>query len=359
MTSYQKVIKYYPLILFWIGGIPQVHGQPDSFPNDLFGSEELFTITLRGEMRKLLNDRSGEPTYFPLELSFADANQGTVEIPVKVRTRGHFRRLRENCTYPPLLINFKKGGPQENTIFARQDKLKLIMPCRDDKLVIQEFLAYKIYNLITPYSFRARLVNVTLQPTDKKKESSFYGVLLEEEKQMAARNQMISIEKDLRPQMVQRDYFLPMAMFEYLIGNTDWSVNYLQNIKLIAQDSNSVPIAVPYDFDHSGMVNAPYAHPAPELKLASIRDRRYRGYCIPLMEAYDPVIKRFESLKPSIYAIYQDSPLLDDAARKSALRFLDDFYAILQHPEQLEKDLMYPCDPKGTGNVIIRGLREN
>ena len=176
---------------------------------------------------------------------------------------------------------------------------------------------------------------------------------------MARRNGMIPVERDLRPQEVQRQPFLEMALFEYLIGNTDWSIQYLQNIKLIAKDTNAAPIAVPYDFDHSGIVNAPYAHPAPELKMNSIKQRRYRGYCIQAMDVYAETIARFQELKPAIYAIYQNNPLIDEKYQKTTIRFLDEFYETLQNPQKLEKDLLYPCDPNGTGNVVIQGLREH
>ncbi|HQU52259.1 MAG TPA: hypothetical protein PK643_04555 [Saprospiraceae bacterium] len=333
--------------------------QPVNSRAALFESDEVFQITLRGEMKALMKDRSGDPVYYPLELAYTFQNNPETTIPVEVRTRGHFRRLRENCFYPPLLINFKKNGPQEHTLFSEQNKLKLVMPCKQDQYVIYEWLAYQIYSLVTPNSFRARLVKVQLEESGKKPKDPFYGVLLEEEKQMARRNGLIPVERDLRPQEVQRQPFLEMALFEYLIGNTDWSIQYLQNIKLIAKDTNAAPIAVPYDFDHSGIVNAPYAHPAPELKMNSIKQRRYRGYCIQAMDVYAETIARFQELKPAIYAIYQNNPLIDEKYQKTTIRFLDEFYETLQNPQKLEKDLLYPCDPNGTGNVVIQGLREH
>ena len=105
-------------------------------------------------------------------------------------------------------------------------------------------------------------------------------MLLEDENKMAKRNGGISITRKMRPNQTEPNTFLTMAVFQYLIGNTDWSVQYMQNIKLVAADSIAVPVAVAYDFDHSGMVNAPYAKPAEELRMSSVRERRYRGYCI-------------------------------------------------------------------------------
>src|SRR5258706_992770 len=121
---------------------------------------------------------------------------------------------------------------------------------------------------------------------------------------MAKRNKMVVINKEmLKMQDAQRDNFIQMAVFEYLIGNTDWSVQYQQNIKLIAKDSLSVPYTVPYDFDHAGMVDAPYALPAEELWMRSVRERRYRGFCINDMKQFAETFALYNRLKDDIYKL--------------------------------------------------------
>jgi hypothetical protein len=150
-----------------------------------------------------------------------------------------------------------------------------------------------------------------------------------------------------------------MAVFEYLIGNTDWSVQYLQNIKLIGKDSMSIPSTVAYDFDHAGIVDAPYAKPAPELMLTSTSTRRYRGFCLENMTAFKEVFAFYNDLKGSIYGIYSGNPLLDEKYIKSTLKFLDDFYATINDPKKAQKEFLYPCDKAGTGNVVIKGLQNN
>lgn len=325
----------------------------------LFDSPELLRISLSGNLRPVLNNRDAEPKLYPLELSYAKADSSICSIPVQVRTRGHFRRMKGNCDYPPLMIQFPEQGPQRSTIFREQQQLKLVMPCAEDKFIVREWLVYQLYNLLTPNSFRARLVTLTLRDDkSKKQEGPFYGILLEEEDQMAKRNGMIAVERSLKPQQTRREDFLAMAVFEYLIGNTDWSVQYRQNIKLIAVDSSAVAIPVPYDFDHSGIVNAPYAAPAAELHMRSIRQRRYRGYCIQDMQVYEPVIARFNRLKKDIYSTYTNCPLLDAKYLKSTVDYLDAFYAVINDPKSLKSEFSYPCDAQGTGNVVIKGLKK-
>jgi len=335
-------------------------GEVTSAQTGLFESDEVLPVKLKGALRGLLNDRSSVPQNFPLVLSVAKEDSTQTEIPVQVKTRGHFRRTMGGCTYPPLLIQFPKEGPYLSSIFKQQKKMKLVMPCSGDNYVVREWLVYKLYNLFTPLSFRARLVQVTMQDEKTKKTSGpFYGLLLEEEKQMARRNKMIAVEKKLNPRQVQADPFLTMAVFQYLIGNTDWSTQYLQNIKLLAKDSLAIPIAVPYDFDHAGIVNAPYAKPAEELQMRSIQERRYRGYCMPDLKPFEPVIALYNSLKNEIYSLYATCPLLDEKYKKSTARYLDEFYATINNPKAWQKDFAYPCDKNGTGNVVIKGLKED
>ena len=280
-------------------------------------------------------------------------------MPVEMRTRGHFRKLKENCTYPPLLIKFSSDPAHSSSIFKDQSKLKLVMPCAGDDYVVREWLAYKIYNLVTPQSFRARLVKVKLEDEKSKKSvNPFYGILLEEEKQMAARNKATLTEQKLKPQQTQREAFLRMAVFQYLIGNTDWSVEYLQNIKLIKTDESSLAITVPYDFDHAGIVNAPYARPAEELLMNSVQERRYRGYCMPDVKDFEVTIVLYNKLKKDIYDLFTNCKYLDAKSLKATIKFLDGFYETINNPKAWQKDFAYPCDKNGTGNVVIKGLRE-
>jgi hypothetical protein len=329
-----------------------------SFDELLFDSEGILEITLKGNVRELLNDRSDKSQYHSLTLLYKKDN-ADISIPVEMKTRGHFRKLKENCTYPPLLIKFSASPVLASSLFAKQSKLKLVMPCAGEDYIVREWLTYKIYNLVTPQSFKARLVKVKLEDAKNKKAvNPFYGLLLEEEQQMAVRNKATLTEQPLKPQQTQLDAFLRMAVFQYLIGNTDWSVQYLQNIKLIKTNASSLPITVPYDFDHAGIVNAPYAHPAEELLMRSVLERRYRGYCINDLKVFEPTIALYNKLKKDIYDLYTSCTYLDARSIKASIKFLDGFYEAINSTKTWQKDFAYPCDKNGTGNVVIKGLRE-
>jgi len=325
----------------------------------LFESDEILSITLKGNIRQLLNDRADKPTSHAITLPYRDKDSSELSIPVKMKTRGHFRKLKENCKYPPLQISFPADVDRLSP-FNGQKKLKLVMPCAGDEYVIREWLVYKIYNIITPKSFRAKLVRIQLSDTKSKKQPApFYGFLIEDEKNMALRNKAMMVEQKLRPEETKQDAFLIMAVFQYLIGNTDWSIQYLQNIKLLKTDSFPQLITVPYDFDHSGIVNAPYAHPAEELLMRSVQERRYRGYCIRDMKLFERPIALFNRSKSAIYNLYTKNELLDEKYIKSVVKYFDEFYATINDPKSWQKDFAYPCDPNGTGNVVIKGLKED
>lgn len=311
-------------------------------------------------MKTILNDRDVDSENHEASLSYQQ-DQIVYNIPIKIKTRGHFRKMTINCKYPPLYLNFKKFITPEESIFSEQDKLKLVTSCRGEDFVMHEYLVYKLYNLISPKGFDARLVNVALNDTVKDKSTDpFLGFVIEEEKQMALRNNSIVRElQGLRPESTQRDDFLKMAVFQYMIGNTDWSVQFQQNIKFDCYRLFQSTHCGPLHFHHAEIVRAPYAKPAPELQMRSTLQRRYRGYCLPDMSEFESVFEIFNKFKDDFYSLYNDNTLISDGYKKQTIKFLDDFYETINDPEKARKAFTYPCDNSGTGNVVIKGLKKN
>ncbi len=321
----------------------------------LFGADSALQLVLAGDVRQLLNDRKQDPTYYSMALMWNTGSQwDTVQI--RARTRGHFRRQASVCTYPPILLNFSKEGAA-NTLFTGQDKLKLVLPCQVEKYVMREYVVYQLYQQLTPRGFRARRVELQFQEKGRLSKP-IAAILLEDEHEMAARNEMKLLENQIvKPTDTNPDDFLRMAMFQLMIGNTDWSVQYQQNVKLVQDKAANRPTPVPYDFDHSGIVSASYAKPAAELKLNSVRERRYRGNCQPDPRAFDAVIAEFQSKRESFFAVCRNAAYLDEASRKFMIGYLEDFFELLNNADRLRRVLAYPCDPAGTGNVIIKGMK--
>jgi hypothetical protein len=324
----------------------------------LFDNDDILHLKLTGKLNDLFNDRNKNTVYHPMLLQYMQKDSTQLPIQLTVRTRGHFRRLKENCKMPPLLLNFPKTAPIKNTVFENQKKLKLVVPCQGDEYIIREWLVYKLYNIITDQSFRAKLVQVEFEDSSKRRKTeTHYCILLEDDKKVADRNKTFVWErKMLAMKDINEEQFRKMAVFQYLIGNTDWGVPYLQNILLITKDSTKAPFAIPYDFDHAGIVDAPYAHPAEELELSSVRERMYRGYCESDKNNFATTFELFNRLKNDIYNLYTNCSLLKPKYVKFVTNFFDDFYKTINSNKEIENEFGKPC--RADIRVEIKGLKE-
>jgi hypothetical protein len=139
-------------------------------------------------------------------------------------------------------------------------------------------------------------------------------------------------------------------MYEYFLGNTDWSVYALHNIVLVEMPGTVFPMPVPYDFDWSGVINAPYAVPDAKLPIRSVRQRLYRGYCRTL-EEIQPILARFTENKDQIYALYRDLPALEEKRRTEMLAYYDEFYKTISDPRAVEREFIRTCRKAGGGDA--------
>jgi hypothetical protein len=360
MATYKKIVVCLPVILFLLIPVSvafqgeihkdQLHG--------LFDSEEVIDIILMGEIRTLMNDRGEDPSYHLMKLHVQHTETEEF-LDLRVRVRGNFRRLKENCDTPPLRFNFRRHEVPEHSVFSGHPSLKLVVPCKGEEYVLREYLIYKIYNLFTEHSFRARLVRLTYHDTVNNQISEpQYAFFIEHKDVLASRNNASLIERlHLRPEIVEQNAFLRMSVFAYMIGNTDWSVQYLHNIEMLFLKDEKVYVTVPYDFDLAGLVSAPYARPAEELRLSSVRDRVYRGYCLDDLSVLDDTFEQFQELKPEIYKIITENTSLRQSYINFATKFLDDFYTTLNSTRRKSRAFSYPCRSYGTGNIVISGMR--
>ena len=326
-------------------------------PGPLFKSDEVLQLKFTGKLNSLFNDRGDNSASHPILLQYKDKDS-LVSIHLMVKTRGYFRRDKSMCKVPPLMLNFLKENKLKNTVFQKQNKLKLVVPCQGDEYVIREWLVYKLYDLISPRSFKARLAQVEFEDSlGKRKTETRYCFLLEDEKELAKRNNGFLWDKTMVAMTnTDRTEFKKMAIFQFMIGNTDWSVPYLQNIKLLKTDSLKPPYTIPYDFDHAGIVSTPYALPAEELEMSSVQERRYRGFCEPDKSAFKEAFALFNSLKNDFYNVYTNNSLLDAKYIKFVTRYLDDFYKIINSDKAIEEEFGHPC--RQEQRIEIKGLKE-
>lgn len=325
----------------------------------LYDSEEVIEIRLEGDIETLLDDRGDDPAYHMLTLH-AENSDVDESLDLRVRVRGNFRRLKKNCDTPPLKFNFKDHEVSENSIFFGQPELKLVVPCQGEQYVVREYLAYKIYNLFTDQSFRVRMASLTFDDTESGETSNpRHAFLIEDKEVMASRNNASLVERlNYRPEVVEREAFHRMSVFAYMIGNTDWSIQYLHNIELMFSNDENIFIAVPYDFDLVGFVSSPYARPEPALRLRSVRERVYRGYCLEDLSVLTDTFTQFQEHKSDIYEMITENELVDEDFISFATEYLDEFYETLNDEKDMKDAFSYPCSRYGTGNVVIQGMQD-
>ena len=318
----------------------------DSAP-PLFASAAPLVFTLETDLRRLLRDRGTGRKEHGAILRYVGESGDTVSVPVDLRTRGIFRL--KQCAFPPLRLDFPTSRVT-GTTFAGQDKMKLVTHCRPsqspyEQNILQEYALYRIFNVLTDRSLRARLAHVTYRDTTGHDEPlTRYGILLENEELMARRLGLTVITSTkVHDLLIEPEDGVLVAVFQYLIGNTDWSIWGLHNITVFRDSAGAGTLfAIPYDFDFAGVISAPYAVPAPQLAIKTVRERQYRGFCQPDSVVLS-VLARFRAAKDSIYAIYRSVPDLSARNVKQALDYFDAFYRTISDPRAVPRELGRGC----------------
>lgn len=310
-----------------------------------FDDETPLTVTFKADLRRLRGDKTKSP-WRDASITWTAPDGKEVVIPVRARTRGIWRRRM--CDFPPLRLNFARAT-SEGTPFHGLDRPKLVNYCRggDDyeRLILRELQLYRIYQLLTPVSHKVRLMRMTYVDKDDKPLTTRWAILLEEPVAMAARTNgrmfdaMGATAKDL-----ERRHDVLVGLFQYMIGNTDYSIHQLHNMELVARLADGAYLPVAYDFDFSGAVNAPYATPDPKLSIRRVRDRLFRGHCAT-PEEFKAGFAEFLEKKDAIYALYSDEigKLLDERSVRETLEYFDEFFETISDEGRAKRSIIDAC----------------
>jgi len=310
----------------------------------LFQSDVPLEFTLTANFKAVSGDRNPNSTKtFPATIEFKKADGTMAKIPLQIRARGHARR--QICAFPPLRLELPKDQTK-GTVFDGHGVLKLGTHCPNtfEEYVRREYTAYKINNLLTPKSFRARLARATyVDATNGKAQPVHDAMFIEDDDDVAKRleGRIVDLKK-LTYQRVEQDSLAMMTLFEYMIANTDVSLAALHNL-VVVQTKTGLRYVVPYDFDYSGLVDAQYAVAGKDLGISSVRERLYRGPCKTAAE-FEPFFARFRSVKPAVMALY-DSPEMPQSYRNKAKSYLEEFYKTLDRPSEFKKTFVDTCKP--------------
>jgi len=311
----------------------------------LFHEEKLLELQLTYSKKDILSF-SNDSSYMKSNFRYQTEEGQSKSIDVKIRARGNYRRL--NCYFLPLRIKIKKNASKE-TIFEEDRKLKMVLPClntshaNDD--VLKEFLAYKIFEILSPYHFDTKLLNIDLEEEkeNKKKDHDLIGIFIQDDAQLAIQNKGKEIKRHIHPQNQDPASSVRNALFQYMIGNTDYSIGYRHNEKLFWIDDKIVPI--PYDFDMSGLVNASYAVVSAvnnkNLPITKVTDRLYRGF-----ERDDEILQQirveFLNSEQDIYAVIDKYQFYFKypKAFKECKNYIEGFYKIIKDDKKFENRIL-------------------
>ena len=319
---------------------------PARAPDRLFEATEPLQLTLQADFGALNKNRGNDKPNHPGVLSYTTAAGDSVALDVQLHTRGHFRLGR--CQYPPLKIVFNREQTAHTT-FAHQGSLKLTVQCRGGQsytnYLLEEYLIYRTYNLLTDRSFRVRLARVTYaDASGKHAPETRRAFFVEDDDRMARRNQMqVFAQKGVTQDELNFEQTGLAMVFQYLIGNTDFAVTALHNIVLM-RDSSGVVYPVPYDFDWSGVIWTPYAQPDSRLEIANVRQRVFRGTCRAPPELA-PLFALFNARKDSIYALYRGMAAegLEAKRIEQALDYYDAFFKTINDPDRARREFILAC----------------
>ncbi len=274
------------------------------------------------------------------KLTLQTAGEPIMTLDIKIKPRGVYRR--SFCDTPPLRLNFDKKDLDSLGLYSDFDKLKLVTHCMDsesaEQVLLREYWAYKLYNQITPNSFKVHLVKITyINVNDPSEQTEHLAFLIENNKEMAQRIGGKIVEKwGLTPSKLDANTHQNAMMFNYMIGNLDWHIERNRNIKLVKKPNQAGVLVIPYDFDMSALVFPSYARLNPDYNQAHFTDR----YCVGRFsskEVLSETIYKIQTLQPTILNLFKNCPYLNEHSKYAMTNYLKSFYKPLKKEKKWAK----------------------
>ena len=295
----------------------------------LFSGDAPIHIVMKGPFASLASNRAETPRPATMTVD-------GVTYPIALSPRGITRKTSDICDFPPLRVQLTHSAPP-GSLFEDQKRLKLVTHCKRDagfqQKVLLEYSAYRLYNLVTPLSFRARLANIDYVDESGRPYVSRVGFFIEDFDDVGKRN---GLRDAHAPSLIPLSQIDPAAgarfgVFEYMISNYDWSMRAApkgeeccHNGRLLAGAGLYQP--VPYDFDYSGLVDAPYAVPPEGFPINNVRQRNYRGYCIHSAQAR-AFAAQLAPRRAEFTGLFATIPGLDARTQTRAASYIQGFFA--------------------------------
>ena len=309
-------------------------------------------MVLEAPWRTILRDRE-DPGVETGKLFVGEPMGAAAGVEARIKLRGRWRL--ENCRHPPLTVTLP-AEQVSTSILAGQTVFHLTPQCRPGSRyrqhLVEEYLVFRAYGLLTPVSLRARLVALELRdPTSQREAWTGIAILVEDIGLAAERLGLRWSEAtSVPPGKLDPDAAALFALFQYMIGHTDWSMvkgpgseRCCHNAALLEPvERGDGLLPVPYDFDASGLVDTGEISPSDRLPIEDVRERLYRGFCV-----HNPRVPvaaaRMRRARPDVDALLEGNALLEPKNRKSAEKFLSAFFEIIDDPKKLEARILEKC----------------
>jgi hypothetical protein len=319
-------------LVLGFGASPVIAKEPKP-ATPLFASDTPIEVTIKGPMSSLATNRAevARP---------ATMTVNGVTYPITLTPRGITRLSKETCEFPPLRVELTQPAPP-GSLFEHQKHLKLTVFCKRaaefQQKILLEYSAYRLYNLMTQESFRARLANIDYVDDSGRPYISRVGFFVEDFSDVAKRNGMTQARMGSLVPLTQIDPAAGarFAIFEDMISNYDWSMRAgpkgtecCHNARLMSGKPGSLLTPVPYDFDYSGLVDAPYAIPPEGIPVNDVRQRDYRGYCAHQDQAR-AIAAQLSARRGEFTGLFATIPGLDPREQGKAASFIQGFFADL------------------------------
>ena len=327
--AFQLILLVFSLVAFALSCSNENSSDKDNL-NEFFGileRAEVLSITLETDIQTLIDNKESEDKHYqPATLSIFDNGKPTVNMKIEVRPRGVTRRRL--CDFPPVMLKAPKELREELDL-KDTDNVKLVSYCKDDPLfkdiVLKEYLCYRLFNILTDFSYTVKLAKVSYKDSKSKHETvEKMGFMIEPTDVMAARLGCEVVGEEVPVKTIHRDHYKTFVVFQYMIGNTDWNRKLRHNIRFIKCDKDKGPLPIPYDFDYSGLVNAPYAEPHSMMPIKTVTERLFMW--TNKDKDFSATYKLFLSKKDAFYAESRNFPHLDQRVKEEVIAYLDSFY---------------------------------
>ncbi len=325
----------------------------------LFDSHEVLELTMPVNFDTLCSPQeTPDCDYTPTVLEYRDSNGEQQSLPIGIMRRDGWRAMETNCQVPTIFVRFS----EEDTVgtpFEGQTTLAMTSHCGKgvstnsarsrtlpdefESYVSNEYLGYRMYNLVTNISLNVRFVKITYADLENPQRTFTRNAFFAEHFEALAERLGAQLLTEFDPERLDLEAADQLALFNFMIGNTDWSIENQDNVFLLRfPDGRDVPVL--YDLDMSGLVNAFYASPAPDLPIKKVRHRYYLGYCNPDTD-WDALFAKYASLEEDFMSMIIGTPGFGRGDRRESGVYIDTFYDTLDSPDTSKTRIIDRCQP--------------